>query len=67
MSMYVAKVILSVTKERMGRQQRWRDTDKGKQKYSEKANPPATLPTANHTWTDVGLNPSPRGHRLGCV
>ena len=48
----------------MGRQQRWVDTDKGKPKHSEKAYPPANLSTANHTLTDVGLNPSPRGHRL---
>jgi len=65
MSMNVAKVIQSVTKDRTGRQQRWRDADKGKQKYPEKACPPATSPTANYTWTGEGLNPSPRGHRLG--
>ena len=47
----------------MGQQQRWGDRDMGKPKYSLKAYPPATLPTANHTWTDVGLNPSPRGQR----
>jgi hypothetical protein len=37
---------------------------KGKPKHSEKAYPPANLSTANHTWTDVGLNPSPCGNRL---
>jgi hypothetical protein len=36
---------------------RWKETDSGKQKYSGKTRPSATLCGTNPSWTDPGLNP----------
>jgi hypothetical protein len=38
-------------------EQRWNDTDRGKQKDSEKTCPSATLSTTNRTWTNLGSSP----------
>jgi hypothetical protein len=39
----------------------WNEDWQGKQKYSEKTCPSATLSTTNPTWPDPGLNPCRRG------
>jgi hypothetical protein len=44
-------------------EQRWKDTDRGKPKDSEKNCASDTLPTTHPTWTDLGANPCLRGEK----